>query len=116
MPQSNLTIMPLQLMHLTRDEHRELARLLNQVEDNLTAATRIVSRALFTDRVLYIAGTVQTRLIDPLSEAWGQLSDQAGSSPAAVGELKAGSTRRRRRVPLPDQDPYQNVGYGRGHR
>jgi ribosomal 50S subunit-associated protein YjgA (DUF615 family) len=100
MPQA---MMPLKLTHLTRDQHLELARLLNQVEDNLTAATRIVSRAQFTDRMLYIARTVQTRLIEPLSEAWGQLSDEQAKDLARLD--RAGCS-----------DPYQNVGYGRGHR
>jgi hypothetical protein len=93
--------MPLKLTHLTRNQHRKLARLLNQVEDNLTAATRIVSRATFTDRVLYIAGTVQTRLIEPLRDAWGQLSDEQAEDLLDRGGCS---------------DPYQNVGYGRGHR
>jgi len=55
---------------LTREQHAELARLLNQAADNLNAATRIVSRAPFTDRSLYVAGVLQEWLIDPLIEDW----------------------------------------------
>lgn len=68
---------------LTREQHDELARLLNQAADNIVAATRIVSRAPFTDRALYVGGMLQEWLIDPLSE------DRGGSD-----------------------NPYQSVGYG----
>jgi hypothetical protein len=83
--------MPLKLSHLTRDDHEELARLLNQMQDNLTAAARIVRRAPFTDRMLNAAKHVQERLIDPLREAW---DDKWG-----------GRT-----------NPYQSIGYAPGRR
>ena len=75
-------------MKLTREQHRELARLLNQAADNLDQATEIVKRAPFTDRALYAGGTLQEWLIDPLREAWVDLGE-----------------------PLED-NPYQSVGYG----
>jgi hypothetical protein len=72
---------------LTREQHDELARLLNQAADNLVTATRIVGRAPFTDRALYVGGTLQEWLIDPLSE------DRGGFD-----------------------NPYQSIGYGGPHR
>lgn len=56
--------------HLTATQHREVARLLKQAQDSLLAASRIVDRALYTDRALYAAGTVQEWMIDPLRDAW----------------------------------------------
>jgi hypothetical protein len=82
----------LKLAHLTREQHIEIARLLNQAEDNLDAASRIVARAPFSDRVLYASRTIQERLIDPLSEAWK--------------EKKFGV----------QGCPYQSIAYGRGVR
>jgi hypothetical protein len=62
--------MKLSLSHLSADEHRELARLLNRVQDDLKATTAIVQRAPFTDRVLYCQKRVQESLIDELLCAW----------------------------------------------
>jgi hypothetical protein len=74
------------MKHLTRDQHIELAQLLNQAADNLTTASRIVNRAGFTDQMLYASGTIQDRLIDPLRDAWETLGS--------------------------DKCPYQSVAYG----
>jgi hypothetical protein len=60
---------------LTNEDHVELARLLNQAQDNLDAAARIVGRAAYTDRTLYVGGTLQQWLIDPLIEAWRELQN-----------------------------------------
>jgi hypothetical protein len=79
------------LKHLSREQHEELARLLNQAQDNLDAATRIIKRAPFTDRVLNASKQVQERLIDPLREAWDKGFDMPGN-------------------------PYQSIGYARGRR
>ena len=46
-------------LKLTPEQHAELARLLNQAADNLSAASNIVNRASFTDRSLYVNGTLQ---------------------------------------------------------
>ncbi len=75
-------------MALSHEQHVELARLLNQAADNVIAAAEIVARAAFSDRSLYVGGTIQEWLIDPLSAAWLELD-------------------------LPPLDnPYQSVGYG----
>ena len=80
--------MPLQLRHLSRDQHLKLAKLLNEAQDNLIEAARIVSRAPYTDETLRACRQVQERLIDRLREAWNETQ--------------------------PYQDnPYQSVGYGR---
>jgi hypothetical protein len=62
--------MKLSLSHLSVAEHRELARLLSRVQDDLRAATAIVHRAPFTDRVLRCQKGVQESLIDELLIAW----------------------------------------------
>ncbi len=59
-------------MKLTYDQHIELAGLLNQAADNIIAAVKIVQRAPFTDRALYVGGTIQEWLIDPLREDAGR--------------------------------------------
>lgn len=79
--------------HLSGEDHQKLAHLLNQAQDNLNEATRIVKRAPFSDRVLNASKQVQERLIDPLREAWN--AHFAG---------------------LGHENPYQSIGYGRGRR
>ncbi len=59
------------MTRLTREQHIELARLLNQAAENIVAASNIVRRAPFTDRALYVGGTIQEWLIDPLREDGG---------------------------------------------
>jgi hypothetical protein len=75
---------------LTDREHLDLAALLRSALENLAATARIVDRAAYTDRFLYVAGTVQEWLVDPLNEA--------------------------RREAGVRQDPYPSVGYGGPHR
>jgi hypothetical protein len=75
---------------LTHEQHVELARLLNQSADNLKAASNIVRRAAFADRTLYVGGTIQEWLIDPLREDFGRYSRS--------------------------DNPYQSVGYGGAYR
>jgi len=72
---------------LTREQHDELARLLNQAADNLIAASRIVNRAPFTDRTIYVGGTLQEWLIDPLSEDRGGF-DNPYQSVAYLGQYR----------------------------
>ncbi len=79
-------------MSLTHEQHVELARLLNQAAENIVDAANIVRRAPFADRALYVGGTIQEWLIDPLSAAWDDLN-----------------------LPLSD-NPYRSVGYGGPHR
>jgi hypothetical protein len=59
----------LKLQHLTPSDHEEAARLLKQVQDDLTALISIVARAPFTDAVLRVQKRVQETLIDPLRDA-----------------------------------------------
>jgi len=75
---------------LTREQHAKLAASLKSAADSLTAATRIVRRAPFTDRVLYVQGSLQEWLIDPFRLIWD--------------------------AETPDKNPYPSVGYGGPHR
>jgi hypothetical protein len=63
-------------MKLDREQHLELARLLNQAADNLDMASKIVRRADYSDRSLHVGGYLQEWLIDPLREA-----DSGGDAP-----------------------------------
>ncbi len=65
-------------MKLIRDQHIELARLLNQAAENIIAASNIVRLAPFTDRAFYVGGTIQEWLIDPLREESASLLPVVG--------------------------------------
>jgi hypothetical protein len=87
-------VMPIKFnpRHLARPQHIELARLLNQAQDNLVAATKIVCISNYTDQTLTICRAIQERLIDTLSiDGWPRATKSAG---------KPG-----------DQSPYQSVAY-----
>jgi hypothetical protein len=77
---------------LTHEDHVAIAYLLKASADNLTEAAHIVKRAAWTDRALYVGGSLQEWLIDPLSDAWRELGR-----------------------PVPE-NPYPSVGYGGPHR
>jgi hypothetical protein len=76
------------ITHLTAEQHRQAARLLNQAQDNLGKLTEIVERAPYTDQTLRCMKAIQEILINPLSDAWNA---------------------------APDDNPYQSVGYGAPH-
>jgi hypothetical protein len=69
------------LKHLSRDDHHELARLLNQAQESLDAATMVINRAAFTDRVTRANKQIQEHLIDPLSLAWHADHDDSQTNP-----------------------------------
>jgi hypothetical protein len=69
------------LDHLTDENHQQAARLLNEVQNNLLALSRVVNRAPWTDRVMRVQKAVQERLIDPLSEARDRGREQGGLPP-----------------------------------
>lgn len=66
------------ITHLTAEQHRQAAKLLNQAQDNLGKLTEIVTRAPYTDQTLRCMKAIQEILIDPLREAW---DDDHGDNP-----------------------------------
>jgi hypothetical protein len=67
-----MKIEKLKLGHLTREQHQQLARLLNVAQDNLKNASCIVHRAPYSDTTLRVSRAVQERLIDQLRAAWDE--------------------------------------------
>ena len=91
------------MTRLTRGQHEELAQLLNRAQDSLKRAMSIVSRAPYTDRYLYAAGTVQEWLIDPLREDWAEQDFHWDAPSFQV-------------APFLQHGPYQSIGYGGPHK
>lgn len=63
------------LDHLSLHDHEEAAKLLKQIDDDLTALKRIVQRAPFTDAAMRVQKRIQETLTDPLREALDQRDD-----------------------------------------
>jgi hypothetical protein len=80
----------MKLKHLTREQHQELASLLNAAQDNLHAATMIVGRAPYTDDTLRVSRALQERLIDKLRNAWDEAYEYRENPYQSVGYSVSG--------------------------
>jgi len=93
----------LKLGHLSMEDHEQASELLMQVQRALSALTRIVKRAPFTDTVLRAEKHVQETLIDPLNKALVDLNGGVnpkypnGIYPSVYYAIKA------KRSPITDQ-------------
>jgi peptidoglycan/xylan/chitin deacetylase (PgdA/CDA1 family) len=88
------------LKPLTREQHLEVARLLNQAQDCIEAATQIACHAKgarYTDDSLRVRRDLQNWLINPLRWAWDETREPIHESPyQAIGYCPSAGPRRRR--------------------
>lgn len=73
--------MPSRLKPLSREDHEEAARLLNEAQAALTKAARLLADHLgagYVDKVLRVQRDVMDKLIQPLRNDWEAQKDSDG--------------------------------------